>query len=1778
MSTATTAPQLYQLDDATLRAEYVEALYAPLKKFLLKKGQGHCQRVDFLPRPVMEGLAQRLSIDADLNRDMIEVRVVTDKASALQSWEVSGSGAVKLREDATYKAIKVFCALFPSGVRLAEEDSLNVATFKTDDADSFDATACVDQHLRAKVNVRSDEEKVIISKILSQPDVQKRHVRQRLRYVLSLVGQADQSGMDINWEIAGAYLYELDLVPDFGLNGSIVSQQIARNRQCVDILMDGEKSLTQNINQLTEQAELDDENCRKELMVYLADKRTLKAEEWLPAICHDEKLRDTLSFEVWNFSQPVTGLKVDLKPLKDLKSGKPVPGLTEKSGALTSDGKKPVTIKWMVSPRDHEDLGKFRIRVVRKTQDQGEIDIVPEQYISAKRKSFQVPVDENDLGDDEQCVAVIRIQPLRKNGLPFHDEGGEGTVVQDESEEFWIEKGEESEEPPRERGQRIRHLDEIQFASVMATGKKYDIRSQGWDPKRDNVYLRRLTNNRRGDLVLTPLLLSLERVILADPGNLGIYEANLVNKRGGKIEDFKEKTPSPAVSRLADTFFQAREAFFEVVRSLEDGTGVIEIADLHLMRDEALGYVEHYLELLKKLQEQIKQTVSASAVNTTLHDFCDILRIDTIHLKVGPEDKPMEVVLLSPTHPLRVLWLFQYQTLLRGWSDRMNGMKPDDIRSAIDENVLEKLTSLNIPNAIAWKKGKAFINTDNMGLFWGIYPDGELPDLRSAVNAALQGVGATGLSGAITTVTPNLVADKIIRYLCHHPYVKTLKINVINPGDGRLLLEAIKALLGKELYADLNFDLKFFSPKTTRYQLVGTAFDDFMTEGDKNPHASNVSETEQILLSPNANPLFPKLIYGKYTIDELLNDEPGRFSAHLTFVIDFFGTSVSARDHAGESGSSALHNLLAQYVTDYSAGKTTATWSRMIVPSRCEDLASDGNTGRLHETHEHIAHEAACFFNWGKELAEYVTVQLELTDDHGKNHLKMLDKVHEISDWVFTIDRNFGIEYFDDPIQGVGSGSGSYLIDYTPEFLDGVAHRLIISTYYQHEIENILRYGFFELLGFDPDQVGEMIDAALIADVLKLLKSVSGRLALKLINNPSQAQEVIGLALTRLALEQSGRLKGRILIPVDSHIGLFHQNRKELENAELTLKRTDLMLVHLQGRRIHIDLIEVKNRRNASASALVALQDEIQKKNENTEKHFRLHFFSESDRLDAVIKNKELETILAFYFERALRYRLFDEESGSKELREEFAKGLEAVAAGSCEVTFSHEGYIFNGEAYHKVKEDEVHGNLIHHYGRPGISDLLGLALDETADSSNDDGEAGGNHPVTPGPSPTAMPTSPKSPTAIAHVSPKPEAVTVLAPSHTPKMAIQEGRTALEVPTPDEPSTPPKDEAPPTGGANQDEPEVVTDFKVYLGKDRTTSRPLFWDPATTEPKRLLNQHLLIVGKSGSGKSETTKSILYELDKRGVPAIIFDFQGEYATGEFADVVQPQIFDVMEGLPINPFEIPMDPRTGKRRRPVEMMFRLADTLNAVFSGSGDIQLGRLRDAIEECYLRCGFNMQQPAPDDKEPPTLELLGAVLDSWASDRGGQIKNLQVRLQPLFKSGIFVQGKASFNFDDLFKKTSVILLTAGIKDLMLASSRFLLEKIYATMMMQGLSRQLKLIVSVDEAHKLCNDPKITDLAKEARKYGLGLVLSSQETRDFHPSIFANAGTQIVLALEDADAAIMSRVYAPDKKDQAAVKNLIVGQESGVALVRSTHFWPYQQVKIKSFEDRVMDLP
>jgi hypothetical protein len=97
----------------------------------------------------------------------------------------------------------------------------------------------------------------------------------------------------------------------------------------------------------------------------------------------------------------------------------------------------------------------------------------------------------------------------------------------------------------------------------------------------------------------------------------------------------------------------------------------------------------------------------------------------------------------------------------------------------------------------------------------------------------------------------------------------------------------------------------------------------------------------------------------------------------------------------------------------------------------------------------------------------------------------------------------------------------------------------------------------------------------------------------------------------------------------------------------------------------------------------------------------------------------------------------------------------------------------------------------------------------------------------------------------------------------------------------------------------------------------------------------------------------------------------------------------------------------------------------------------------------------------------------------------------------------------------------------------------------------------------------------TALIKEARKYGMGIILSSQETRDFHPSVFANTGTLIGLALEEEDAGVMSKYMGlTDKTEKTQAKEMLLYQANGQALIRSQHFLPYSQIKIFSFEDRL----
>ena len=267
----------------------------------------------------MDRLGQRLSQDADLVTKKVVARVLSDKpGNTLEPWETTGTGAVALREEATYGKIRVFCALFPAGIRLAEEDSLNIATFKTDDAESFNVAKCLERHLLGRVNLLPQDERSLLMQVLNSDAVRTRPVHLRFRYVLAVLGQREASQQPVNWEVAGAYLYELNLIPDFDLKSGSLNVQVApepRNaskyfwaatRRSARIWKILPKSTTYTM--------------RRSGRTWLFTSPTgthLKPEAWLPDICHDDEWRDKLSFESWKFATPTTGVHITLKPLQD---------------------------------------------------------------------------------------------------------------------------------------------------------------------------------------------------------------------------------------------------------------------------------------------------------------------------------------------------------------------------------------------------------------------------------------------------------------------------------------------------------------------------------------------------------------------------------------------------------------------------------------------------------------------------------------------------------------------------------------------------------------------------------------------------------------------------------------------------------------------------------------------------------------------------------------------------------------------------------------------------------------------------------------------------------------------------------------------------------------------------------------------------------------------------------------------------------------------------------------------------------------------------------------------------------------------------------------------------------------------------------------------------------------------------------------------------------------------------------------------------------------------
>jgi len=142
-----------------------------------------------------------------------------------------------------------------------------------------------------------------------------------------------------------------------------------------------------------------------------------------------------------------------------------------------------------------------------------------------------------------------------------------------------------------------------------------------------------------------------------------------------------------------------------------------------------------------------------------------------------------------------------------------------------------------------------------------------------------------------------------------------------------------------------------------------------------------------------------------------------------------------------------------------------------------------------------------------------------------------------------------------------------------------------------------------------------------------------------------------------------------------SHMIFLQQSKRRNCDEEITVKRSDLILVSVKNGKLNLNLIEVKFRSGVgNIIESLELKEEIVKKNDNSEKAFRTKFISDetNPKIDVHLSNKSLSTLIGFYLERAIRHNFC---SDSTELK----KIIEAINIGDFQIEFENLAIFFIG-------------------------------------------------------------------------------------------------------------------------------------------------------------------------------------------------------------------------------------------------------------------------------------------------------------------------------------------------------------------------------------------------------------------------------------------------------------------------------------------------------------------
>jgi len=338
---------------------------------------------------------------------------------------------------------------------------------------------------------------------------------------------------------------------------------------------------------------------------------------------------------------------------------------------------------------------------------------------------------------------------------------------------------------------------------------------------------------------------------------------------------------------------------------------------------------------------------------------------------------------------------------------------------------------------------------------------------------------------------------------------------------------------------------------------------------------------------------------------------------------------------------------------------------------------------------------------------------------------------------------------------------------------------------------------------------------------------------------------------------------------------------------------------------------------------------------------------------------------------------------------------------------------------------------------------------------------------------------------------------------------------------------------------------------IFLGH-APDGRRVNWSPG-----QLNNGHMIILGGSGAGKTETIRCIASELAAQRMPVVLIDFHGDMAATS-GDI---RSYKIREGgqYYFNPLEL--DPSIDEIT-PLRATSDFVDAISINFPTLGIQQRRKIKNIIKDCYRMSGITGK-----------TETWTRVLDF--DNIEGEIMNCEDEAIPAYLEDIFdyklFSGEEKISIPTILSGgITHINLNALPENLRYLFADLFLRRIYYTLQATGeIPRgtederaKFRLFVIVDEAKLLVSQKSgsktsikavLNKYATEMRKFGVSLILASQLIAHFNEEILANIAVKFCMRSENKkQAQENAKFFEVSEKDllnfQPGEGILIIGSE------------------------------